>query len=195
MRLSPLASRLIAWGLLANLCWVIGAFIAVPLLRQINNDRETIATSRELLARYRRFEADLPLIQGQFEELQGKSDGNRYFFASTSPALAAAEMQNTIRGLVSGSGAVLRSNKSLQPAIENGLDRVGIDLEVTASSPEMVKLLRAIAAAEPIILIERLLAQVPETGGTATASDGQPAVALTLRLVAYTKHAQGGTKS
>jgi len=100
MTLSPLASRIIAWGLLANLCWALGAFLVVPLLNQINSDRETIASSRQLLARSRRLEAELPIIRAQLDELRGKTDGNRYFFASASPALAAAEMQNAIRGLV-----------------------------------------------------------------------------------------------
>jgi general secretion pathway protein M len=195
MTLSPLASRIIAWGLLANLCWAFGAFLVVPLLNQIKSDRETITSSRQLLARYRRLEAELPIIRAQLDELRGKTDSNRYFFASASPALAAAEMQNAIRGLVSGSGANLRSSKSIQPTMEKGFDRVGIDLELTASTTELVKLLRTIAGAEPIVLVERLFAQVPETGAASAAADAQPAVAVTLRLVSYSRHVQIGAKS
>lgn len=194
MTLSPLAGRLIAWGILANLCWAVSAFAAVPLLRQVAGDRETLASSNELLARYRRLEADLPAIQAQLDELQGRSDAGRHFFASASPALAAAEMQNSLRGLVSGSGALLRNSKSLQAAAEKGFDRIGLDLDLTASTAELSKLLRAIAGAEPIVVVERLFAQVPETGATSTAADGQPALTVSLRLVSYARRTQGGAK-
>ena len=194
MTLSPLAGRLIAWGLLANLCWAVGAFAAAPLLRQAAGDREIIASSNELLARYHRLETSLPAIQAQLDELQGRSDTGRYFFASASPALAAAEMQNSLRGLASGSGALLRNSKSLQAAVEKGFDRIGLDVDLTASPGELSKLLRAIAGAEPIVVVERLFAQVPETGATSTATDGQPALTVSLRLVSYARRTQGGAK-
>ena len=194
MTLSPLAGRLIAWGLLANLCWAAGAFVAAPLLRQVAQDRETIASSNELLARYRRLEASLPAIQAQLDELEGRSNSGRYFITSASPALAAAEMQNSLRGLVAGTGAVLRNSKSLQAAVEKGFDRIGLDLDLTASAAELSKLLRAVAGAEPIVVVERVFAQVPETGATTTAADGQPALNIGLRLVSYARRIQGGAK-
>lgn len=194
MTLSPLAGRVIAWGLLANLCWAAGAFVAAPLFRQMSEDRETIASSNELLARYHRLDASLPVVQAQLDELRGRTDTGRYFCASASPALAAAEMQNSLRGLVTGSGALLRNSKSLQAAVEKGYDRIGIDLDVTASAAELSKLLRAIAGAEPIVVVERLFAQVPETGATATAADGQPALSINLRLVCYARRTQGTAK-
>jgi general secretion pathway protein M len=195
MTLSPLASRIIAWGLLANLCWVLGAFVVIPLLNQVGSDRETIASSQELLARYRRLEADLPVIRSQVAELRESTQNNRYFFVSASSAVAAAEMQNAMRGLVASSGAVLRSSKSLAASVEQGFDRVGIDLEVMASTPQIVGLLRAITAAEPIVLVDRLFMQVPETGVASAASDEQPAIAVTLRLVSYARRPQIGSKS
>ena len=195
MTLSPLTGRIVAWGILANLCWATGLFIVRPLLSQVASDRETIASSRELLARYRHLEAEMPGIRAQIEELRGTTKSSRYFFVSASSALAAAEMQNTTRAMVLRSGAVLRGSKSLQASVEQGFDRVGIDLEVAASTAELVALLRAIADAEPIILVERLFAQVPETGVISAAVDGQPAIGVTLRLVSYAKRAQSDSKS
>ncbi|MBI5321180.1 type II secretion system protein GspM [Bradyrhizobium sp.] len=195
MTLSPLTRRIIAWGILANLCWAAGMFVVFPLLNQVASEREAIVSSREMLARYRQLEADTPRIKAQIEELRGAAGNQRYYFISASSALATAEMQNTIRGLVSASGAVLRSSKGLQASVEQGFDRVGIDLEVTASTAELVALLRAIAGAEPIVLVDRLFAQVPETGTTSAAVDGQPAIAVTLRLVSYARRAQIGSKT
>jgi hypothetical protein len=195
MTLSPLASRIVAWGLLANMCWAMAIFVAGPLLNQMNADRETIASSRELLDRYRRLEAALPLIQAQLNELRGRTDSGRYFFPPSSPALTVAEMQNAVQRLVSGSGVVMRSSKTLPAAVEKGFDRVGVDLEITASTAGLAFLLRAIAKSEPVILVDRVQAQVPETEATTTAPDGQPSIGVTLRLLSYARSGGTGAKS
>jgi general secretion pathway protein M len=194
MTLSPLASRIVAWGLLANLCWAAGIFIVGPLLNQINEDREAIARLRQLLARYRQLEAGLASTQAQLAEFRGRAGNDKYFFTSSSPALTAAEMQNVVQRLVSGSGASLRSSRTVAPSVEKGFDRLAVDLELTASNSTLTTLLRAIALAEPILLIDRMLAQVPENGVTATGPDGQPSVAVTLRLVSYGRSAATGAK-
>jgi general secretion pathway protein M len=186
--LSPLASRLIAWGLLTNLCWALIAFVALPLRNQIRADRETIAESRELLARYRRLERELPLVQAQLDQVTREADADRYFFAANSPALASAEMQNVLHVFVDNSGATLRGSRSLQPTTEAGFDRIGFDLDVIASAQQLSALLRAIAEAEPSVLVERMTAQVAESGAGSAAADGQPSISVALRLVSYVKH-------
>jgi general secretion pathway protein M len=195
MNLSPWAARIIAWGLLANICWALIAFVASPLIAQISRDRDTISISRDLLARYQRLQMDMPAIQAQLDELRKRKETSRYFLTSASPALAAAELQNTLRELVSRSGSTMKSSKSARTLTENGFDSVGVDLELTASTPELAAFLRSVAQAEPIILIERLLAQVPETGTPPLAIDGQPAISVSLRLVSYSRRAQEGVKS
>jgi general secretion pathway protein M len=195
MTLSPLAARIMAWGLLANVCWALTAFVAFPLVGQISRDKDAISTSRDLLARYQRLQIDIPAIQAELQQLRTKKESSRYFLSSASPALAAAELQNTLRELVSKSGATMRSSKSARTTVENGFDSIGLELELTASTPELVALLRAIARAEPVILIERLLAQVPESGMPALASDRQPAISVSLRLVSYGRRPQESVKS
>ena len=194
MTLSPLTSRIVAWGLLANLCWVTGRFLVFPLLAQISEDRESINRSQQLLARYRQLEATLPGIQGQLAELRGRNANNKYFLTSSSPALVAAELQDAVQKLVSGSRATLRGSRTLSPTVEKGFDRFGVDFEITASNSILTALLRSIAMAEPVLLIERMLVQVPENGTTPATSDGQPSMAVTFRLVAYGRPAAPGTK-
>lgn len=194
MTLSPLTSRIVAWGLLANVCWVIGRFVVLPLLIQIGDDREAIARSQQLLARYRQLEASLPDTQAQLAELRGRVGTNKYFLVSSSPAQMAAEMQGSVQRLVSGAGATLRSSRTIAPSVEKGFDRFGVDLEMTAANSTLANVLRAIALAEPVILVERMLVQVPENGTTSTTSEGQPSLAITLRLVSYGQSAAAGTK-
>lgn len=195
MSLSPLASRLIAWGLLANLCWVLIAFVAFPLLNQIRADKATIAESRELLARYQILERELPHLHAQIEQIAKDTETERLFFAANSPALASAEMQNVLRGVVAASGSTLRNSRSLPPTTEMGFDRIGFDLDIAASAPQLSVLLHAIAEAEPSVLVERMTAQVPESGAAALAADGQPSIAVNLRLVSFVRRDAAAGKS
>lgn len=195
MRLSPLASRLIAWGLFLNLCWALVAFVALPLRSQIRTDREAISESRELLARYRRLEKEMPLLQSQLDEIAGDAEADRYFLATSTPALASAEMQNVLRGFVATSGVNLHSSKSLQPTTDAGFDRIGFDLDVTASAPQLAALLRVVAEAKPSVIVERMTAQVAESGASTAAADGQPSISVGLRLVSYVKHDAAAGKS
>jgi hypothetical protein len=194
MTLSPLASRIIAWGLLANFCWSAAMFVVRPLLTQINEDREAIVRSRQLLARYRQVEADLTNTQARLAELRGKARNDKYFFISSSAALTAAEMQTVVQRLVSGSGASLRSSRTVAAATEKGFERLAVDLELTASNSVLMVLSRAIALAEPLLLVDRMLMQVPENGIATAGADGQPTVAVTLRLVSYGRPATIGAK-
>jgi hypothetical protein len=56
-------------------------------------------------------------------------------------------------------------------------------------------LLRAITEAEPTVLVERMTAQVAENGSSSAAADGQPSIAVGLRLVSYARHDPTGGKS
>ena len=194
MTLSPLASRIVAWGLLANLLWATGLFLVAPLVNQIGEDREAISRFQKLLAGYRQLEANLASTQAQLVQFRERQQDDKYFLTSKSSALMAAELQDSVQKIVSGSGASLRSSRTVAPATEQGFDRLAVDLEFAASNSGLSTLLRGIALAEPSMLIDRILVQVPESGVTATAPDGQPSLTVTLRLVSYGRSSLTGAK-
>lgn len=194
MTLSPLISRIAAWSLLAAFCWAVGGFLVVPLLDQIREDRERISHSQMLLNRYRQLEANLPIIQARLRELRGKVGSEKDFLLPAASALMAAELQNATRKAVSAAGAVLRSSRTLAPTSEKSFERVGIELDITASTSALAALLHAVAMAQPIVLIERMLVQVPESGVASKTTDGQVALTASLRLVSYARPVTIGAK-
>src|SRR5919198_3877478 len=110
MTLSPLSSRIVAWGLLANLIWATGLFLIAPLVSQISEDREAISRFQKLLAGYRQLEASLASTQTQLVQFREHQRDDKYFLTSKSSALMAAELQNAVQRIVSGSGASLRNS-------------------------------------------------------------------------------------
>jgi|GEM_PF-4306281 len=194
MMLSPPVSRLAAVSLLFATGWFVVSFVAMPLINQVHADRESIAHSRLLLARYKQLEDGLPAVQKALEELNSTSN-DQALLATAPPAVMTASLQQTTQGLVAGAGATLRSSRSLPPTMENGFHRIGVQLDVAASTMALTSLLHSIAAAEPVILVEHMVVEVPENETAAKAPDRQPSLGVSLRLASYARPSTPATES
>jgi hypothetical protein len=184
MTLTRPVGRLVALALLFALCWSLATMVVVPLVRQIVQERDEAASTWSLLARYRQLETTLPALQRQLDGLSAFASG-KAFLQGKSPALLTAEMQSTAQRLASSAGVTLRSSRTLPLSSEEGFNRVGVDLDITASTAALTALLRSVEAAEPAIFVERLAVQVPENGIGAKSTDGQPLLTINLRLNSY----------
>ena len=193
MMLSPPVSRLAAVSLLFAVAWFVVSFIAMPPINQISADRESIAHSRLSLARYEQLEDGLPAVQKALDELNGTAN-DQALLATAPPAVMAASLQQTTQGLVAAAGATLRSSRTLPPTTENGFHRVGVQLDVAASTTALTSLLHGIAAAEPVILVDQMVVEVPENDTGAKAPDGQPSLGVSLRLAAYARPSTPATE-
>jgi general secretion pathway protein M len=185
--LSPPVSRLAALTLLAFVCWGAGTLLAA-LLESLARDRESAARSRMLLARYSQLEADVPALQRQLAALRDSASA-KAFVADAASGLRVAEMQGAAQKMASAAGATLRSSRTLPHTVEEGFNSLGIELELVASSPVLVRLLHAVETAEPMILVDRLAVQVPENGAGGKTADGQPQLNVSLRLLSYARSA------
>lgn len=184
MMLSRPVSRLAALALLFAFCWALTTLWAIPLGHFIAGERADAANARGLLARYRQLESSLPSLQRQLDILRTSADG-KAFLLGKSPSLMAAEMQGVAQKLVSSAGVTLHSSRTLPAAVEEGFDRIGVDLDMSGSTAALMTLLYDVEAAEPAIFVERLTVQVPESGVGVRAADGQPLLNVRLRLNSY----------
>jgi general secretion pathway protein M len=184
MMLTRPVSRLAALALLFALCWTVVTMGVIPFVQWIALEREEVASTRTLLERYRQLEASLPALQQQLEGLRAVA-GGRAFLQSKPSALMTAEMQGTAQKLASAAGVTLRSSRTLPLTSEEGFNRVGVELDITASIAALTTLLHSVEAAEPAIFVERLAVQVPESGIGARSTDGQPLLTASLRLNSY----------
>ena len=184
--------RIVAFALPVLLCAGIWTLIAAPALEQIAGDRQDIARYRDALRRFERLEADVPAMRRRLDDLRRRTDDGSYLVA-TSPALMAAVMQGKAQEIVSSTHALLRSSRTLQGAdSEKGFARVGVELDLSASAPDLARLLHAVAAAKPDVVVEHLAVQVPETGPSPDESDVQPKFDVVLTLASYAKGPAAG---
>lgn len=194
MTLARPISRLLAVALLFATFWILSTMVLAPLIRRVIEERQEAANNWSLLARYRQLEASLPTLQRRRDELSA-SAGSRIFLQGTSPALMTAELQSTAQRLVSSAGVTLRSNRTMPLSSEGGYDRVGVELDIAASTAGLNALLYAIEMAEPAVFVERLTVQVPESGAGAKTADGQPQLSIGMRLHSYARPTAAKTRA
>ena len=154
--------RFAAFALPVGVCWCAWTMLIAPPLERIAADRDDIAQNREALRHYKRLESEIPQMQDRLLALKAQVDDGDYT-PLASPALMAALMQDKVQRLVSTSAAVVRTSRTLQSAVENGFERVGMEIVVAVDAPDLKKVLWALSAAKPAIVVEHLSIQTPET--------------------------------
>ncbi|NKB49820.1 MAG: hypothetical protein GKS02_10735 [Alphaproteobacteria bacterium] len=152
----PLISRLLAVGLLIlaiGLAWVI--FVS-PLKASFDAQETRITRANELLARYERALADEPGLRAEIEQLR-KNDGTPDpFLKGNSTQIIAADLQNQIQRLVAGEPGDIRSIQVLPETKEDGFEKIGLRVTLTAGIPSMQKIFYDIETSVPALFVDNL---------------------------------------
>jgi general secretion pathway protein M len=155
-------SRQMAIGLLVAAIVVIGAVIAIPVWMVNRHYDNALGDYSDKLARYRGIAAARPLVTRQLDAMRAK-DTRKFFLRSGTSALAAAEVQETLRALVESSGGRLITMQGLTPKDEGRYRQIGVNVQLTANIIALRKILHQVESNTPYLFIENLLvrSQVP----------------------------------
>jgi hypothetical protein len=165
--------------------WLIWVVLIAPPLDQIASDREDMSQRRRALHRYERLTREIPMMKRHIADMHDASDDGAYLPLS-SPALMSTQLQDRVNALVSSTGALVRTNRTLPAVIEGGFERVSVELALAADATDLRDLLRALSSARPVIVVERLAAQTPETDQPRD-SDVRPTFETVLTLASFAK--------
>lgn len=153
---NPLHHRWLAIALLLLSLIVVCFVIFVPLLNtwidyhdQKNDLAFRLQRQQTIVARKDAVAENLELLNGQFQE-------QNYFSNSTTEALASAELQNTIKTVVTDSGAQLTSTQGLPGKTENDFLRVTVKVRMTGNIESLRATLFNIETAVPLLIIDQL---------------------------------------
>lgn len=179
MNLSPRVSRLLALALPILAVWLGWSLWLAPLLGQINDDREAIARSETLLARYDALAGETPALEARLATLRSRAQAGG-FVAGNSAVLAAATLQSSVQGLTNAAGVQLRSSQTMPAETDEGFTRVGLELDLSVTPETLAHLLYGIESASPSLFIDTLAVHSPEN---ATAPGAvMPDLPLTVRI-------------
>ena len=151
-----LLSRLLALGLLVlviGLAWII---LVEPIRADFAAQETRIARATELLERFEKALNNEPKLRAEIESLR-KNDGSPDpFLKGDSTQIIAANLQNQIQTLVAGEPGDIRSIQVLPESEEDGFEKIGLRVTLTAGIPTMQKIFYDIESSVPALFIDNL---------------------------------------
>ena len=152
----PLVSRLLALGLLVVVIAIAWLAIVEPIRLAFDTQEARIVRAAQLMERYENALDDEANLRGEIERLR-RSDGSPDpFLKGESSQIIAAKLQNQIQTLVAGEPGDIRSIQVLPETEEQGFEKIGLRVTLTAGIPTMQKVFYDIESSVPVLFIDNL---------------------------------------
>ena len=151
-----LLSRLLALALLVlviGFAWIV---LVGPIRANFDAQETRIVRATELLERYEKALDNEPKLRAEIEDLR-KGDGSpNPFLKGDNNQIIAANLQNQVQTLVSGESGDIRSIQVLPETGEDGFEKIGLRVTLTAGIPSMQKIFYDIESSVPVLFIDNL---------------------------------------
>lgn len=154
--LPPWAGRVAALTLLIAVLAAVYALTVMPLRSAYSETRAQLAEQHELLARYRAIAERRPEMRDRVRTLRRRQADSGLFLSGETDALAAAALQDRISATAQGAGGDVRSMQGQEPKQEDGLTRVGMNVQVVADIRSLRDLLYQLETGRPLLFVEDL---------------------------------------
>ena len=154
-KLPPSRQRALAVALLDVAVLLALSLLLVPLVLLHKHYDDTIAALSDRLERYRRVAAQAPEYRKALEAMRER-DGRRFFLKNTAPNLAGAELQELVRSAIEGNGGRITTSQNQVPRDEGRFRQITVSVQFFASTPALQKILYAIEATPPYLLVENM---------------------------------------
>jgi len=179
------ASCALALGLLGLLVAVIWAGAVDPIKRRYDENDQAITDGIRLLAGFKSV-----IAQGrQAGTERSASELDRYrgdFLAGPEDAIIVADLQTRLRSLITARNAELSSARALPPKSRDGLEFLGLALQIRAEMKSIQEVLHAIETGTPLLFVERADLRLDERGAAAARAKNAESIApMTLEIAVY----------
>ena len=154
-RLSPSRQRALAVTLAVIVVLLLLSAVLVPLVLLHKHYDDRIANLSERLERYRRVAAQAPEFRKGLEAMRER-DARRFFLKNTAPNLAGAELQELVRAAIEGNGGRITTSQNQAPRDDGRFRQITVSVQFFASTPALQKILYALEAAPPYLLVENM---------------------------------------
>jgi hypothetical protein len=163
MGLSPSVSRVLALFLVIAPIGAVYSLVVEPILDAHRGYAESIEGSRELIERFGRIGATREPLERQLADLQKRAKSTSGYLEAT---LAAAQLQNRVKRIVTRNGGSIGSLQTLPPQKERDLERVSIRIQMTAGIQQLQKIFHAFENGRTHLFVDDVNIRVQKTRRT-----------------------------
>lgn len=185
LRPRSMASRALALGLLGLLAAVLWVGVVDPIKSRYGENDQAISDGIRLLAGFKSV-----IAQGRQPGSEiSASNLERYrgdFLAGPEDAIIVADLQTRLRSLITARNAELSSARALQPKSRDGLEYLGLGLQIRAEMKSIQEVLYAIETGRPLLFVERADLRLDERGAAAGPARNAESIApMILEIAVY----------
>ncbi len=162
------AGAILLGGLLAAAV-VLDAIVAHHAARA-----RDIAEMHHLLDQYRAVAARRNGLERAIADFASVDEGGkRWYINGLNPALAAGKVQAMVKQMAGAAGATVHSAQTVDWPQEGAVRQVGVDVVLTVPMDGLVELVHGVETLEPLVFIERFVANPRQAGRGAPQRDIQ----------------------
>jgi hypothetical protein len=155
IKLTPSQSRALAIVLLALAIALGLAVLLAPVVLLHKHYSDAIASLTDRLERYRRVAAQAPEIRSALDAMSQKN--SRTFFLKNKAAnLAAAELQEIVRGAIEGNGGRISTSQNQPPRDDGRFRQIVVNVQFFATTPNLQRILNSLETQQPYLAVENI---------------------------------------
>jgi Tfp pilus assembly protein PilO len=187
----PGRRRLLALGLLLAVLGVVGLGVIAPALDTMVEAAEHEDRQRSLLERLERASAQGPALRRELDGLDAELAAPDVLFRAPSASQAAALLQEAVRSILEAEAVAIESAQALPPAAEGPLLRIGLRVELRAGLEPLSRIVQAIEASRPHVVIREAMIAASGGGRPVGAAGAADRLAVRLDLQGLARVAEG----
>lgn len=187
-RLNASQSRILALLLLLVVLLLLIRLLLWPLWLSWSDYGDRIDALENRMAVYERLVAGVETDRRRLQALQSSLPATDWYLKESTPALAAASLQQLLLRQVNRTGAQVVSTQIVGGSSETPVPAVVIQVHVRGDIGDLVELLYTLESGEPVLFIDNLVVLANPRRQVATRAHrrGVPALDIRFDLTGYT---------
>ena len=156
MTLSPFLARSLAIVLLLAAIGGIWSLMVEPTMTKYRLSAVTIDQSKTLIERYRRIAKAREPLEKQLATLKRRGPSTGGYLEGASDTLAAAKLQNRVKGVVATAGGEIKSSQILPPSDDANHHAINIRLQLSADIASLQTILHTLESENAFLFLDNV---------------------------------------
>ena len=175
------SGRFAAAGILVVLLAVAYLAVLAPVMSFYADTADTLGQRREQERKYRNAVNDLPRLRDAAKRQSDAASAANMLLTGASDAVAAAELQSSLKDMVEGEGATIMSAAILPAEAEGAFRRVGLRITFAGNIELLTTVLLQIEETRPMLFVGDFDIHQSASEG----EDDNPMLAVSLDVFGY----------
>lgn len=156
MTLSPFLGRTLAVVLLLGASGGIWSLIVEPVMTKYRLSAESTVQSKALIERYLRIAKVRAPLEKQLAALKRRGPSTGGYLEGASDTLAAAKLQNRVKGVVDASGGEIKSSQILPPRDDGSHRAINIRVQLSADIVSLQAIFHALESENTLLFLDNI---------------------------------------